>query len=188
VPPERVAEAVAQWSARLGAGGVWIPVIATSAATGAGLQELAGELLRLVPASVTVRGVATGVPGSATGPDNEDVDANAPASGGARPEEGHGGTGPALARGGELAEHMVYRPAARDGFSVERIGPGTFAVRGRGVERLLQRFDVENEDAMAYVESRLRRLGVIQALQDKGFQPGDDIEIAGTGLELDPSV
>jgi GTP-binding protein len=159
VLPELVAEAVAQWSDRLGPG---VPVIATSAATGQGLQELAGELLRLVPESVT----------ASAGPGMED---EAPASGAA--------PGP----GGDLAEHMVYRPAAKDGFSVQQVGPGAFAVRGKGVERLLQRFDVENEDAMAYVEARLRRLGVIQALEAQGFQPGDDIEIAGTVLELDPS-
>jgi GTPase len=177
VPPERVAESIARWSAHLGRG---IPVIATSAATGAGLQELAGELLRLVPASVTAPSAAVGARGGAA------------ASGAARAGEGHGGAAerPAdvLTAGGEqLAEHMVYRPAAKDGFLVQRTGPGAFAVRGRGIERLLQRFDVENEDAMAYVEARLRRLGVIQALEAQGFQPGDDVEIAGTVLELDPS-
>jgi GTPase len=160
VLPELVAEAVARWSDRLGPD---VPVIATSAATGQGLRELAGELLRLVPAS-------------AAAPAGAGMEDEAPASGAAP-----------LQPGGELAEHMVYRPAARDGFSVEQTGPGAFAVRGKGVERLLQRFDVENEDAMAYVEARLRRLGVIQALEAHGFQPGDDIEIAGTVLELDPS-
>ncbi len=162
VPSELVQEAVAQWSERLSADSVPIPVLATSAATGQGLQELAGELLRLVPASAAVPAGA--------GMDDESLAASAD------PESG-----------GQLAEHMVYRPVAKDGFSVEQTAPGAFAVRGKGVERLLQRFDVENEDAMAYVEARLRRLGVIQALEAQGFQPGDDIEIAGTVLELDPS-
>jgi GTP-binding protein len=162
VPPELAQQAVAQWSERLAVGGTPIPVLATSAATGQGLQELAGELLRLVPAS-----------------------AAAPAGAGMDDEALASDTAPEA--GGELAEHMVYRPAAKDGFFVEQISPGAFAVRGKGVERLLQRFDVENEDAMAYVEARLRRLGVIQALEAQGFQPGDDIEIAGTVLELDPS-
>ncbi|MGP0100555.1 MAG: GTPase ObgE, partial [Solirubrobacteraceae bacterium] len=52
----------------------------------------------------------------------------------------------------ELAEHMVFRPRAGAGFQVERLGEGAFAVRGRGIERLLERFDVDNEDAMAYLE------------------------------------
>jgi GTP-binding protein len=60
-------------------------------------------------------------------------------------------------------------------------------VRGRGIERLLARFDVDNEDAMAYFEGRLRRIGVLAALEAEGFQPGDEIEIAGVSFELDPS-
>ena len=32
----------------------------------------------------------------------------------------------------QLAEHMVFRPAAPSGFSVERLGEGVFAVTGRG--------------------------------------------------------
>ncbi len=98
-------------------------------------------------------------------------------------EAGEGG-----ARDGEpqLAEHMVFRPSAGAGFHVEALGEGTFAVRGRGIERLLQRFDIDNEDAMAYLEGRLRRIGVLGALEAKGFQPGDEIEIAGVTFELDP--
>jgi GTP-binding protein len=87
----------------------------------------------------------------------------------------------------ELAEHMVFRPASRDGFRVEQLAPGSFAVRGGGIERLLARFDVENEDAMAYVEGRLRRIGVLRALELAGFESGDEIEIGGVTFELDPS-
>jgi GTP-binding protein len=83
---------------------------------------------------------------------------------------------------------MVFRPAAGRGFRVERLGPHSFAVRGRGIERLLERYDVENEDAMAYVEGRLRRIGVLKALEAEGFEPGDEIEIAGVTFELDPSA
>jgi GTP-binding protein len=86
----------------------------------------------------------------------------------------------------ELAEHMVFRPTGGAGFRVEALGEGTFAVRGRGIERLLERFDIDNEDAMAYLEGRLRRIGVLGALEAEGFQPGDEIEIAGVTFELDP--
>jgi GTP-binding protein len=83
---------------------------------------------------------------------------------------------------------MVFRPTAGAGFHVERLGARTFAVRGRGIELLLSRYDVENDDAMAYVEERLRRIGVLRALEDEGFQPGDEIEIGGVTFELDPSA
>jgi GTP-binding protein len=83
---------------------------------------------------------------------------------------------------------MVFRPAASSGFRVERVGSRAFAVRGAGIERLLRRYDVENDDAMAYLEGRLRRIGVLRALEAEGFQPGDEIEIAGVTFELDPSA
>jgi GTP-binding protein len=87
-----------------------------------------------------------------------------------------------------LAEHMVFRPGAEHGFRVERIGPRSFAVRGRGIEKLLARHDVENEDAMAYLEERLRRIGVLRALQDAGFQAGDELQIGDVAFELDPGA
>ena len=137
-----------------------VPVIATSSATGAGLKALASELLARV----------------------------APAGGALAGEGERGAVGGRLADEEELAEHMVFRPAAGTGFRVERIGSGSFAVRGKGIELLLARYDVENEDAMAYVEGRLRRIGVLKALEAEGFQPGDEIEIAGVTFELDPST
>jgi GTPase len=93
----------------------------------------------------------------------------------------------ALAGEHELVEHMVFRPTAGSGFQIEQLRDGAFAVRGKGIERLLERFDIDNDDAMAYLEGRLRRIGVLGALEAEGFQPGDEIEIAGVTFELDPS-
>jgi GTP-binding protein len=149
-----------EWQARLGPD---VPVILTSSATGRGLPELAAELLHRVSREQDAASAEPTLrPGGPSRPD---------ASG----EE-------------ELAEHMVFRPTGGSGFSVERLGPRTFAVRGRGIERLLQRHDVENDEALAYLEGRLRRIGVIRALEDEGFQPGDEIEIAGVTFDLDTSA
>jgi len=86
----------------------------------------------------------------------------------------------------DLAEHRVFRPAARRGFEVERVGDGAFRVTGEPVERLIARHDLDNEDALAHVERRLHRMGVVRALEGAGFEPGDDVEIAGVVFELDP--
>ena len=59
---------------------------------------------------------------------------------------------------------------------------------GEGIERLLARYDPDNEEAMAYLEHRLTRIGVIRALEDAGFEPGDDVEIGGVVFELDPGA
>ncbi|MGC9221336.1 MAG: GTPase ObgE [Solirubrobacteraceae bacterium] len=87
----------------------------------------------------------------------------------------------------QLPEHRVFRPAARAGFRVERGPDGRFIVSGEAVETLLRRYELDNEDALAHLERRLRGMGVIRALQDAGFEPGDDVEIAGIVFEFDPS-
>ncbi|MFL5841880.1 MAG: Obg family GTPase CgtA, partial [Thermoleophilaceae bacterium] len=94
----------------------------------------------------------------------------------------------ALAEEQALAEHRVYRPGADDSYRVERGADGVFRVSGRGIERLIERHDIENEEALRYIEGRLRSLGVIRALEAKGFEPGDDVEIAGIVFELDPGA
>ena len=85
-----------------------------------------------------------------------------------------------------VAEHRVYRPGADDAFHVERTDSGGYRVTGMRVDRLFARHDLENEEAQRYVEDRLRRMGVIAALEAAGFEPGDDVEIAGMVFELDP--
>jgi GTP-binding protein len=85
-----------------------------------------------------------------------------------------------------LAEHRVFRPAAGRGFDVRRTGDGAFRVDGDGIVRLLARHDLDNDEALAHVEARLRRMGVISALEAAGFEPGDDVEIAGVLFELHP--
>ena len=139
------AESARAWRDRLG--GAVREVVVTSAATGAGLDELAAATLREVPAE----------PASV-----EAVEA------------------PAL--------HRVYRPGGEDSFHVEPTGPSAFRVAGPGVERLLARHDLDNPDALRYLEERLRGMGVIRALEAAGFRPGDDVEIGGTVFELDPGA
>ncbi len=142
VPPGEVEAAVREWEGRVG-----LPVLATSAATGAGVAELRDAIFVQVP---------------------EDEAA------------------PELAE--QPATHRVYRPGAGDSFNVERVGPGAFRVAGGRIDRLIARHDVANDDALRYVEERLRTLGVIKALEAAGFEPGDDVEIAGVVFELDPGA
>ncbi|HEU4703341.1 MAG TPA: GTPase ObgE [Conexibacter sp.] len=144
VPPAEAAAAATAWRERLGEE---VPVLLTSSATGAGLDELRKALLERVPLAQA---------------------AEIPAVEG-------------------LAEHQVFRPAQRRGYRIERVEEGRFRVVGEGVDRLILRYDVENEEAMAHLERRLKRIGVIDALEQAGFEPGDDVEIGGVEFELDPS-
>jgi GTP-binding protein len=86
----------------------------------------------------------------------------------------------------DLAEHRVFRPGAGRGFRVETAGEGRFRVVGPAADRLVARYDLDNEEALAHLERRLKTLGVIRELEAAGFAPGDDVEIAGVEFELDP--
>jgi GTPase len=88
----------------------------------------------------------------------------------------------------ELAEHRVFRPAAERNYTVRRTGEASFAVTGTGIERLVARYDLDNEEALAHLERRLRGIGVIRALEAEGFEAGNDVEIAGVAFELDPDT
>ena len=85
------------------------------------------------------------------------------------------------------AEHRVYRPGEDEGFEVIPEGDGRFRVSGRGIELLIARHDLENPEALDYLEGRLREIGVIAALQRAGFEPGDEVVVGDLEFELDPS-
>jgi GTPase len=159
IDPETAAAQRELWVSRLGPE---VPVILTSSVTHAGLSELSTELIRRVPAQVE------------DGPESVSV------------LTGSGASGDAL--GQDLAEHRVFRPAAPRAYTVRRRGQGSFTVSGDGIERLLARYDLDNEEALAHLERRLRGIGVLRALEAEGFQPGDEVEIAGVAFELDPSL
>jgi GTPase len=82
----------------------------------------------------------------------------------------------------------VYRPGRADAFVINRTPSGAFRIEGERVERLIARHDVDNEQALRFIEERLRALGVLKALEAAGFEPGDDVEIAGIVFELDPGA
>jgi GTP-binding protein len=84
------------------------------------------------------------------------------------------------------AEHRVKPPQGAGGIYVVRVEDGVFAIEGRGVEMLVERHDLRNDEALSYLERRLNEIGVIKALRDAGFEAGDEVRVAGEAFELDP--
>jgi GTP-binding protein len=155
LPAGQVKEAVGEWQERLG--GRARAVLAASAATSEGLDDLRGKILAELPKEA------------------------APA--GSRAEAVGGGEASAA----EFeAEHRVYRPVGEGGYWVEREDDGGYRVLGRGVELLFERHDLRNEEALAYLEQRLKEIGVIAALRAAGFEPGDDVRVGEHEFELHP--
>jgi GTPase len=88
----------------------------------------------------------------------------------------------------EIAEHAVYRPVDRAGWDVRQVDDRLFRISGPAVERLVVRHDLENSDALVYIEERLRAMGVVKELEARGFEPGDEIEIGDVAFALYPGV
>jgi GTP-binding protein len=82
------------------------------------------------------------------------------------------------------AEHLTYRPKGEGGYSVEKEGEGVFRIHGRGVEVLFDRFDVSNDEALGYLETRLTEMGVMAELRRAGFESGNEIRVGEYEFEL----
>jgi GTP-binding protein len=85
----------------------------------------------------------------------------------------------------QLAEHLTFRPAGRSGFRIEQGDDGVYRVLGDGIDLLLARHDLDNDEALAHIESRLRQIGVIRSLEEAGYRAGDEVEIGGVLFDLD---
>jgi GTPase len=86
-----------------------------------------------------------------------------------------------------LAKYQIFRPGSERAFVVDRVSENGFRISGSGVDRLIKRHDLDNDEALAYIEERLKRYGVIDALEQAGFEPGNDVEIAGVVFDLNPT-
>jgi len=67
-----------------------------------------------------------------------------------------------------------------------RAADDVFLVRGTEVERLLQRTNLSNEDALLRMHTQLHELGVIQALARADAHVGDTVFIGDVELEYQP--
>ncbi|MBW3615978.1 MAG: GTPase ObgE [Actinobacteria bacterium] len=80
---------------------------------------------------------------------------------------------------------VVHRPEP-EGVRVERADDGSFVVLGRPAARAVAVSDLTNADALAFVQHRLKQLGVDKALARAGVREGDLVRIGGFAFEYEP--
>lgn len=68
-------------------------------------------------------------------------------------------------------------------FSVSREADG-YRVVGAALERLVAKADLENEEAVRYLQEVMERAGVSDALRRAGAKPGDDVAIGAAEFEF----
>jgi GTP-binding protein len=61
-------------------------------------------------------------------------------------------------------------------------------VQGRPAERAVALADITTPDALAYVQQKLRRMGVERALARAGARDGDVVRIGGIELTYEEAV
>jgi GTPase len=110
---------------------------------------------------------------------------------------GEGIAGFLYALGTEVAQARAARPAASAAppatiaadpevpISVTREGPG-FRVLGDRPERWVAMTDLDNPQAVAYLQRRLRRAGVDDLLAGAGASPGDEVLVGQAAFEFTP--
>jgi GTP-binding protein len=77
---------------------------------------------------------------------------------------------------------VIHRPTP-EGMIIERADDGAYVVRGRAAERAVALSDLTNLEALAYVQERLKKLGVDKALARAGAQEGDVVVIGRFSFE-----
>ncbi len=79
----------------------------------------------------------------------------------------------------------IKLPAPSAGLAVEK-KPWGFVVRGDRVEHLVAHTNLESEGSLERFQSELDRLGVNDALEGAGVQPGDTVRVGGIDFEYRP--
>jgi len=87
----------------------------------------------------------------------------------------------------ERAEEAVYvyAPSATRGMTVMRALDGGWDVAGGGIERIVIKTDMNNEEAVAYLQRRLSKMGVEERLREAGAKDGDTVHIGPVSFEFE---
>lgn len=79
-----------------------------------------------------------------------------------------------------------FRREARDAaFEVVRLSADVYRVTGPRVERMVVQTDWENEEAIAFLQHRMKRMGVDKALEEAGARDGDEVRILGYAFDFE---
>ena len=70
-------------------------------------------------------------------------------------------------------------------FEAVKLSDGIFRVQGPLIERMVVQTDWENDEAIAFLQHRIKRAGVEKALERAGAVDGDEIRIVGRSFEFE---
>ncbi len=86
-----------------------------------------------------------------------------------------------------VGHRVITGPASADdrAWAVRRDHTGAWIVEGKSIERLVQRTDLGNEDAVARLQQTLERAGIHRKLRDLGAKHDDTVRIGDAEFTFD---
>lgn len=82
----------------------------------------------------------------------------------------------------EIEDKKVYELEDKDEFTITR-EDGIFVVDGPGVQRIMRKVNLEDNESMYYFQKCLEQLGVNKKLKEAGVQEGDTVKVVDWELE-----
>lgn len=82
----------------------------------------------------------------------------------------------------EIKQRKIYTLEEKEEFTIEK-EDGIFVVDGPGVQRIMRRVNLEDNESMHYFQKCLDELGVNKALKEAGVQEGDTVRVVDWELE-----
>ena len=68
-------------------------------------------------------------------------------------------------------------------FNIENLSDGIWKISGSRIERMVIQTDWENEEAIAFLQHRFKKIGLDKAIEKAGVKDGDEIRILGRAFE-----
>ncbi|MHB9025677.1 MAG: GTPase ObgE [Armatimonadota bacterium] len=84
----------------------------------------------------------------------------------------------------EEAPTRMIVPRARREMEIHLVDEGLWEITGSGIERVLAMTDIGSEEGVERLQRTLERMGVFQALRERGVREGDRVRIRGVELEF----
>ena len=82
-----------------------------------------------------------------------------------------------------------HKREARDAaYQITQLAEHTFRVSGPRVERMVVQTDWDNEEAIAFLQHRMKRMGVDKALEAAGARDGDEVRIVGYSFDFESAM
>lgn len=81
-------------------------------------------------------------------------------------------------------KNYKFETPKKNDFTVEKVTDHAYVIKGDGLERLVQRINLDHQDGVMLLARKLNKLGVDQALREAGAVDGDDVTIGDFNFEF----